>query len=68
MHPFSGNRSSIEMQDKRMSNTRHTNAAQGADLDRTHPASTGPSFQCAVLLFVAFLCFFIGAALLLAGI
>jgi hypothetical protein len=51
-----------------MSNTRHTNAAQGADLDPTHPANTGPSFQCAVLLFVAFLSFFIGAALLLAGI
>ena len=68
MHPFSGYRSSIEMQDRRMSNTRHTNAAQGADLDPTDPASTGPSFQCAVLLFFAFLSFFIGAALLLAGI
>jgi hypothetical protein len=51
-----------------MSNTRHTNAVQEVGPDPTHATRTGPTFQCAVLLFVAFLSSFIGVALLLAGI
>jgi hypothetical protein len=68
LHSFDGRRSSTEMEDSHMSTTRHTNPAQGVGSDSTHPSNTGPSFQCAVLLFVAFLSSFIGVALLLAGI
>jgi hypothetical protein len=68
LHSFDGHRSSIEMEDNLMSTTRHTNPAQGVGSDSTHPSNTGPSFQYAVLLFVAFLSSFIGVALLLAGI
>ena len=47
---------------------RHSKAAQGMASDPRHLANTGPSFQCAALLFVASLGSFIGAALLLASI
>jgi hypothetical protein len=50
-----------------MSVTRHSAAIQGIASDPTHLTSTGPSFQCALFLFVASVSSFIGAALLLAS-
>jgi hypothetical protein len=51
-----------------MSVIRQSAAVQGIAADSTDLTSTGPAFQCALLLFVASVSSFIGAALLLAGI
>jgi hypothetical protein len=51
-----------------MDTTRHSEAVRGIASDPRHLTNTGPSFQCAALLFVASLSSFIGAALLLASI
>jgi hypothetical protein len=51
-----------------MSVTRHSAAIQNTAADPTHLTSTGPSFQCALFLFVASVSSFIGAALLLTAI
>jgi energy-converting hydrogenase Eha subunit H len=56
------------MEDKLVTAAQNPEATQGITSDPRHLATTGPSFQCAVLLFVASLGFFIGAALLLASI
>jgi len=51
-----------------MNAIRRPEAVQGIASDLRHLTNTGPSLQCAVLLFVASLSSFIGAALLLASI
>jgi hypothetical protein len=51
-----------------MSATRRWAAVQGIDPGPKHLTNPGPSFYCALLLFVASVSSFIGAALLLAGI
>jgi hypothetical protein len=46
----------------------HSEAVQGIASDPRHLTNTGPSLQCAALLFVASVSSFIGAAILLASI
>jgi hypothetical protein len=65
---FADHTPSTQMQERLMNAIRHPEAVQGIASDPRHLTNTGPSLQCAALLFVASLGSFIGAALLLASI
>jgi hypothetical protein len=66
--PFDEYSSEIQMQGHHMSVTRQSAAVQRIAPDPTYLTGAGPSFQCALLLCVASVSSFIGAALLLAAI
>jgi hypothetical protein len=68
LHPFVDRSSSIQMGGHPMSVTRHSAATQSIASNSEHLTNPGPSILCALLLFVAAVSSFIGAALLLASI
>jgi hypothetical protein len=65
---FADYSSSIQMQGHLMSVTQHSATVQGDASDPKHVTDPSPSIYCALLLFVAAVSSFIGAALLLASI
>jgi hypothetical protein len=66
--PFDDRSSEIQMQGHHMSVTQQSAAVQRTTSGPTRLTDAGPSFQCALLLFVASVSSFIGAALLLAAV
>jgi hypothetical protein len=65
---FADHTSSTLMQERIMNAIRRPEAIQGIASNPREITNTGPSLQCAALLFIASLSSFIGAALLLASI
>jgi hypothetical protein len=68
LRAFADDKTSTQMQERLMNAIRRPEAVQGIASDPRVLTNTGPSLQCAALLFVASLGSFIGAALLLASI
>jgi hypothetical protein len=65
---FADHTPSTQMQERLMDAIQRPGAVRGIASDPRDLINTGPSLQCAALLFVASLGSFIGAALLLASI